>query len=63
MTKTRVHLVVNINQFTIIVFYTPAHCWQFQIIKSGEVVFAERKIYYTPEAAEVAGRNWILNAS
>ncbi|MHC5723213.1 MAG: hypothetical protein ACYT04_46455 [Nostoc sp.] len=58
MTKTTVHLVVNINSCTLMVFYTEAHCWQFRVISPGGAVFGERKIYYTPEAAEKAGREW-----
>ena len=59
MTKTTVHLVVNINSCILVVFYTEAHCWQFRVISPGGAVFGERKIYYTPEAAEKAGREWV----
>jgi len=63
MTKTTVHLVVNINGCTMIVFYTDAHCWQFRVISPGGAVFGERKIYYSAEAAEKAGREWIGKGS
>ena len=46
-----------------VIFYTPAHCWQFQVIGPDGVISIKGKIYYTPEAAELAGRNWILSAS
>lgn len=59
MTQTIVHLVAGIQTITLIVFYTEAHCWQFRGISSGGAVFGERKLYYTPEAAEKAGRDWI----
>ncbi|MCS6283682.1 MAG: hypothetical protein HUM72_24455, partial [Dolichospermum sp.] len=48
-----------INHVTLLVFYTEAHCWQFRLISAGGEVFGERKLYYTPEAAEKAGREWI----
>ncbi|MBD2303003.1 hypothetical protein [Nostoc sp. FACHB-190] len=59
MTTTKIHLVVGIHNVTLLVFYTEADCWQFRLISSGGAVFGERKLYYTPEAAEKAGREWI----
>lgn len=59
MTQNIIHLVSSIQNVTLIVFYTESHCWQFRVISSGGVVFGERKLYYTPEAAERAGRDWI----
>ncbi|MCS6283771.1 MAG: hypothetical protein HUM72_24950 [Dolichospermum sp.] len=53
------HLLTIINNITLLVFYTEAHCWQFRLISAGGEVFGERKLYYTPEAAEKAGREWI----
>jgi hypothetical protein len=63
MTKTTVHLVTSIQNVTLVVFYTDAQCWQFRVISPGGAVFGERKIYYTPEAAEKAGREWIEKGS
>jgi hypothetical protein len=63
MTPTTVHKVIGINRFILVVFYTPAHCWQFRIIGGGGVICCERKIYYTPEAAEKAGREWIVKGN
>ncbi|MBE9209132.1 hypothetical protein IQ244_21855 [Nostoc sp. LEGE 06077] len=59
MTNTKINLVVGIQNFTLVVFYTEADCWQFRLISSGGAVFGERKLYFTPEAAEKAGREWI----
>lgn len=59
MTKTTIHQVVGIQDVTLLVFYSEAHCWQFRLISSQGTVFGERKLYYTPEAAERAGRDWI----
>lgn len=63
MTKTTIHLVASIQDCTLVVFYTDAHCWQFWVISHGGTVFGERKIYYTAEAAEKAGRKWIDKGS
>ena len=63
MTQTKVHLIVGVQSTTLIVFYTEAHCWQFRVVSSGGAVFGERKIYYTSEAAEKAGREWIAKGS
>lgn len=55
MTQTTIHLVVGIQDVTLLVFHTEAHCWQFRVISSGGAVFG-RKLYYLAEAAEKAGR-------
>lgn len=59
MNNTTVHLI----GYTMVVFYTDAHCWQFRVISPGGAVFGERKIYYTAEAVEKAGREWIGEGS
>lgn len=59
MTQTIIHLIVGIQDFTLVVFYTEALCWQFRVISCGGEVFGKHKLYYTPEAAEKAGREWI----
>ena len=59
MTKTVIHTVLGINNRTLIIFYTQAKCWQFRVISCDGSVFGERKIYYTAEAAEAAGRKWV----
>jgi hypothetical protein len=63
MTKTTVHLVTSIQNVTLMVFHTDAHCWQFRVVSPGGAVFGERKIYYSAEAAEKAGREWIEKGS
>ena len=57
--STTVHLVVGIGYITLLVFYTEDDSWQFRLISPGGEVFGEGKLYYTPEAAEKAGREWI----
>ncbi|MBD2418243.1 hypothetical protein H6G54_11115 [Anabaena cylindrica FACHB-243] len=60
MSTTKVHLLISINDLILLVFYSESDCWQFRLISSGcEVLFGERKLYYTPEAAEKAGREWV----
>ena len=59
MTQTTVHLVVGIRNLTLLVFYTQAMEWQFRVISSHGEIFGEKKLYYTPEAAEKAGREWV----
>ena len=55
----KVDSVTIINNVTLLVFYTESDCWQFRLITTGGEVFGERKLYYSPEAAEKAGREWI----
>ncbi|WP_413173327.1 hypothetical protein [Anabaena azotica] len=59
MSTTKVHLLISINDLILLVFYFESDCWQFRLISPGGEVFGKRKIYYTPEAAEKAGREWI----
>ncbi len=59
MTQTTIHLIAGIHGFTLLVFFTEVHCWQFRVISSGGAVFGERKLYYSAEAAEKAGREGI----
>lgn len=59
MSQTTVHQIIGIDGTTLIVFHTPAHCWQFRLISNGGAVFGERKIYYSADAALKAGLEWI----
>ncbi|MBV6625373.1 MAG: hypothetical protein KI793_20995 [Rivularia sp. (in: Bacteria)] len=59
MNKTIVHSVVGFENLTLLVFHTQEMEWQFRVISSGGEVFGERKLYYTPEAAEKAAREWL----
>ena len=59
MAQTKIHLLASIRGLTLLVFYTEAHAWQFRVLSSVGAVFGEQKLYYTPEAAEKAGREWI----
>ncbi|MGB6301881.1 MAG: hypothetical protein WBF90_37700 [Rivularia sp. (in: cyanobacteria)] len=55
---TTIHAVISINSCILVVFYTNARCWQFRVICNSSVC-GEKKIYYTAEAAEAAGREWV----
>ncbi len=63
MSEATIYQVFVIQNATLLVFHTEAHCWQFRVISSGGAVFGERKLYYTPEAAEKAGRDWIAQGT
>lgn len=60
MSTTKINLVVGIHNVTLTVFYTEEDdYWQFRLITPGGAVFGEGKIYYSPQAAEKAAREWI----
>ncbi|MBD2664759.1 hypothetical protein B6N60_04023 [Richelia sinica FACHB-800] len=59
MFTVKIHLIVGIGDVILLVFYTESDCWQFRLITAGGSVFGERRLYFTPEAAEKAGREWI----
>jgi hypothetical protein len=59
MPTVQIHSVIVIYNMTLTVFYTEADCWQFRLISAGGAVFGEGKLYFTPEAAEKAAREWI----
>ena len=59
MTKTIIHSVIGIQDTTLLVFHTEAHCWQFRVINAAGKVFGEQRLYYTADTAEKAGRDGI----
>jgi hypothetical protein len=61
MKHVRIHSLVSIGDSLLLVYYSDARAWQFRVISSN-AVFGERKLYYSPEAAEKAGREWISRA-
>ncbi|MEM6403434.1 MAG: hypothetical protein AAF757_24925 [Cyanobacteria bacterium P01_D01_bin.116] len=60
MTKTFIYASIGINNCTLLVFHTDAHCWQFRMISCDGSVYGECKIYYTAQAATDAGREWVV---
>jgi hypothetical protein len=59
MNTTKIHLVICIQKFTLVVFYTEEDFWQFRVISPGGEVFGESKTFYTSLAAQKAAREWI----
>jgi hypothetical protein len=48
---------------TLVVFYTYEKGWQFRLISYTGSIFGLQRIYYTPEEALKAGREWLGNES
>ena len=59
MTQTRIHLLTRIEGYTLVVFYTNAHAWQFRVLNTAGEVFGSKQIFYSSEAAEREGRAWV----
>ena len=59
MSQTVIETVTNINGYMLIVFYIPAHSWQFRILSKDGAVYGEKKTYYSARAAESTGRKWL----
>lgn len=59
MTQTRVHLLTGIDDYTLVVFYTNAHAWQFRVLNTAGEIFGSKQIFYSSEAAEREGRAWV----
>ncbi|BDA72478.1 hypothetical protein CAL7716_066440 [Calothrix sp. PCC 7716] len=59
MSKTTIETVTNINGYTLMVFYTPMHSWQFRILSREGAVYGEKKSYSSARAAESVGRKWL----
>jgi hypothetical protein len=45
------------------VYFCDTQEWQFRVISPGGAVFGEHKLYYSAQAAEKAGREWIERGS
>jgi hypothetical protein len=58
----KIHVPVCSRDYLIIVFRTDGKCWQFRIVALDSCVLGEKKVYYTPEAAEDAARLWLKAA-
>jgi hypothetical protein len=59
MNQLQIQSLSLINDYILLVFYTPAKCWQFRVISPDGSVYGSEKIFYTPEAARVAGISWV----
>jgi hypothetical protein len=59
MGKAKISTLISTPLGILIVFYTDGGCWQFRVIANYGSVYGLNKIYYTAEAAERAGREWV----
>jgi hypothetical protein len=59
MQGVKIHCLVARRDYLMIVFYTHARSWQFRIVTPEGCTMGDEKVYYTPEAAEDAGRLWL----
>jgi hypothetical protein len=54
----KIDLAMIINGLSLIVFYTAGKCWQYAIA-SENGSYESEGIFYTKEAAEIAGRRQV----
>ncbi|MDJ0718065.1 MAG: hypothetical protein QNJ54_28215 [Prochloraceae cyanobacterium] len=57
--KIKIEQVTCINGITLMVFHTPAHSWQFSYFNHQGKPLRYLDIFYSPEKAEAAGREWV----
>jgi len=58
MGKAKISTLTSTPLGILIVFYTDGGCWQFRVLNDGSI-YGHNKTYYTVEAAERAGREWV----
>ncbi|MBD2214504.1 hypothetical protein H6G27_32320 [Nostoc linckia FACHB-104] len=59
MNQLQIQSLSTINDYILLVFYTPGKCWQFRVISPEGSVYGSEKIFYTSEAAKEAGVSWV----
>jgi hypothetical protein len=59
MTPAKIHLVTFTPLGILAVYFSNDGCWQFRVLTYEGKVFGSQKLYYTAEAAERAGREWV----
>jgi hypothetical protein len=55
----KIEKLIGIDGLTLLIYYTNTRCWQFSVIGEKAQLWQSNQIFYTSEAAEVAGRLWI----
>ena len=55
----KIDLMTGIEKFTLVVFYTNENCWQLAVIGADGRVHKFYELFYSAEAAEREGRQWI----
>ncbi len=58
MTLTKIHLLTITPLGILIVYFTNGGCWQFRVLNDSSI-YGHSKTYYTVEAAERAGKEWV----
>ncbi len=58
MPTEKIHLLTFTPLGILIVYFTNGGCWQFRVLNNGSI-YGHSKTYYTVEAAERAGREWV----
>ncbi len=58
MPTEKIHLLTFTPLGILIVYFTNGGCWQFRVLNDGSI-YGHNKTYYTVEAAERAGREWV----
>ncbi len=57
MTPAKIHLL-TITPMGILIIYRDS-LWQFRVLSSDGAIYGQTKNYYTAEAAEKLGREWV----
>jgi hypothetical protein len=57
MTSTKIHLLTFTPLGLLIVFCD--RLWQFRVLSPDGAIYGHSKTYYTHQAAEEAGRQWV----
>ncbi|MDJ0533782.1 MAG: hypothetical protein QNJ70_15050 [Xenococcaceae cyanobacterium MO_207.B15] len=55
----KVEQVVCTTTGILIIFHTPAHCWQFCCIDQRGIMHKSYDIFYSLEKAEIQARSWL----
>ncbi|MGJ0607912.1 hypothetical protein [Cylindrospermopsis raciborskii] len=56
--NVKIAKLISHNRNVVVVFYTPAHAWEFRVIALDGSVYG-KGIYYTADAALKVAKEWI----
>jgi hypothetical protein len=59
MPKIRIEFLIAIENWILMVYYSPRHCYQFSILDEIGIVYQLDEIFYTAEAALIEGKTAI----
>jgi len=60
MTLTKIHLLIIIPMGILVVYRD--FLWQFRVLSCDGAIYGHSSNYYTAEAAEKVGREWVGDA-